>query len=772
MLKGQVPPAARPFVYGARLVAPAKDDGGHRPLGGGFIMRRVAFGFAAKCVAAPWAEKMAPEQLGPTRDGCLRFAATVRACLEAHPDWVLIKLDFRNAFNECDRAAFLSYIAEHMPCLLPALHAAYGEPVYISALGADGAVRFLSRWGSTQGCNFGPHCFQAALQKALRSVAAEFSDCFVGGVHDDIGIAGPPARARAAMDALLAAASGVSLTPSGHKFGLLVSSSTQPAETRELEAAIAAHTPPEALAAGKRCFARCDGLVIAGVPVGSVPFQVSFAQSKLDTHSMAHSQLQCLGDAQSMLLLLRYCLSVRLGYLLRALSPAVMEPVAAASDAMHHVSLAALLDRELSSLHSSVLVQAALPPREGGVGVVSAVRVSSAAFLAAALSSIRFIQASYSHLVPVARLSSSSNERLPFVVDAVRALSLHQQLALLPPTIDLDALVSASPKSTSQHVFAERVHLQVRNELLEGLPECCNAQHRARLVSCGGPHAGAWLGAIPVCRHSTARDPVYRRALHVRLGVPLRELATGLVRCSCGETVDPYGYHYGSGCKKGNRGNAWGARHEVFNDALISALLGLGARGAHAVTQNYLGEAALTGRGRGYVRPDGRLRGYHAVDRHVYWDSAIADPAGRVALRDGSAAVAGLGAAARRRCAVKNAKYATLVSGAGSQFVAAVAERFGSVSGPLQGLYKQVAGEGERDPLRDEGWTFSSSSRITFMAQRVGFALAMGDALMVEALCARDLRGPPPSAARPRGRNVFVGTGYDFDECSASWDVP
>ena len=144
----------------------------------------------------------------------------------------LIKLDFCNAFNECDRAAFLSYIAEHMPCLLPALHAAYGEPVYISALGADGAVRFLSRWGSTQGCSFGPHCFQAALQKALGSVAAEFSDCFVGGVHDDIGIAGPPARARAAMDALLAAASGVSLTPSGHKFGLLVSSSTQPAVAR------------------------------------------------------------------------------------------------------------------------------------------------------------------------------------------------------------------------------------------------------------------------------------------------------------------------------------------------------------------------------------------------------------------------------------------------------------------------------------------------------------------------------------------------------------
>ena len=136
LLKGQVPAAARPFIYGARLVAPAKPDEGHRPLGAGFVMRRVAFGFAARCVRDDVAKVMAPEQLGPVRDGCLRFAATVRSCLEAHPDWVLCKLDFRNAFNECDRAAFLSFVAAEMPCLLP-LCAAYGAPVFISALGPD-----------------------------------------------------------------------------------------------------------------------------------------------------------------------------------------------------------------------------------------------------------------------------------------------------------------------------------------------------------------------------------------------------------------------------------------------------------------------------------------------------------------------------------------------------------------------------------------------------------------------------------------------------------
>ena len=68
--------------------------------------------------------------------------------------------------------------------------------------------------------------------------------------------------------------------------------------------------------------------------------------------------------------------------------------------------------------------------------------------------------------------------------------------------------------------------------------------------------------------------------------------------------------------------------------------------------------------------------------------------------------------AARRRCAAKDTKYRALVESTGSQWVAAVVERFGAVCGPLQGLFKQVAGEGERDPLRDEGWSFSASSRV------------------------------------------------------------
>ena len=228
---------------------------------------------------------MDPVQLGPAKDGCLSLAYAVRACLERNPGWVAFKVDFRNAFNECDRAAFLAFIAKSLPCLLPCLHAAYADPVFLSALCDDGVLRLLSRWGSTQGCNFGPLCFQAAIQPGLKQVAADYPDCFVGGIHDDLCVAGTPDRASAALHALLAAARLVGLTASGHKFGLLVPRDLVGGDVaRALERAVLEYTPPEQVARGRCCRAQSDGLVLAGVPVGTADFQSSHVHGVLDTH--------------------------------------------------------------------------------------------------------------------------------------------------------------------------------------------------------------------------------------------------------------------------------------------------------------------------------------------------------------------------------------------------------------------------------------------------------------------------------------------------------
>ena len=348
-------------------------------------------------------------------------------------------------------------------------------------------------------------------------------------------------------------------------------------------------------------------------------------------------------------------------------------------------------------------------------------------------------------------------------------MSRAKQLSQLPRA-SLDDLLAATPSKTSQHAFAATVHQQAVADLLQQLPADYNPQHRARVRSCGGPYAGAWLGAIPQDRHTKVLPSTFQRCLQLRLGLPLRELASGAVHCGCGVLVDPYGFHYGAGCRQGNRGNAWGARHEVINDAVISVCRCLGQRGAHAVHQNYLGEAAVSGLGPDgqvtFKRPDGRLRSFHSIDRHVYWDTSVSDPTSQTSLRAGSADASGVAASLRHK--QKCAKYTAMVEAAGSQFLAAVIERWGAFGGHLQALVKMVAGDGDLDALGEEGWSFSASSRVTFATQRIGLATAVADAMMVEALVARDvLRAAPPAPAGRRGLG-WVGSGARFAECSES----
>lgn len=120
---------------------------------------------------------------------------------------------------------------------------------------------------------------------------------------------------------------------------------------------------------------------------------------------------------------------------------------------------------------------------------------------------------------------------------------------------------------------------------------------RVRFWCCCGPHAGSWLGAIPTCGWLTAQSTHYLRALQLRFSIPLRELASGTVRCPCDVLLDPWGFHYGV-CERGNRGGAWSWRHDILEAGLIATVRALHVR-ACRITSNHLGEAAVTDPARG-----------------------------------------------------------------------------------------------------------------------------------------------------------------------------
>src|SRR5207237_266507 len=102
-----------------------------------------------------------------------RFTQTA---MEGDADYVLLKVDARNAFNSCSRQQLLDEVRDHYPELLPFFTAWYGAPGSLRFSTGDGAVHELaSEDGVQQGCAAGMFLFCLGLQPHLRTLMARLS---------------------------------------------------------------------------------------------------------------------------------------------------------------------------------------------------------------------------------------------------------------------------------------------------------------------------------------------------------------------------------------------------------------------------------------------------------------------------------------------------------------------------------------------------------------------------------------------------------------------
>ena len=85
----------------------------------------------------------------------------------------------------------------------------------------------------------------------------------------------------------------------------------------------------------------------------------------------------------------------------------------------------------------------------------------------------------------------------------------------------------------------------------------------------------------------------------------------------------------------------------------------------------------------------------------------------------------------------------------GGQFIPTIIERFGAFGDALVGLIKTLTGEAQRDPLIDDDYVFSTSSRTTYVASQLCFTAVIADAYMIDQLMAHDVSGCPLGAAVP-----------------------
>lgn len=175
MLSGKVCKEIVEFFYGATLCALSKKDGGIRPIAVGNSFRRLAAKLGCMSVKDEIANLFNPIESGfGIKGGCEAIIHAVRTFLNFNEENlanILLKIDFKNAFNSIERDDMLNQIKEHTPKLYPFLWQCYASASHLF-FGIDTIPSLI---GCQQGDPCGPLVFCLAIHSIIKSVNTELN---------------------------------------------------------------------------------------------------------------------------------------------------------------------------------------------------------------------------------------------------------------------------------------------------------------------------------------------------------------------------------------------------------------------------------------------------------------------------------------------------------------------------------------------------------------------------------------------------------------------
>jgi hypothetical protein len=540
MLSGELPHC--PNLLASRLIALDKTRGAGaadgslslRPIAIGEVWVRLAGLCALQAGAHPGAS-LAPLQLGVgVKGGAQIMGHALRAGTEA-AGIVTLQVDIRNAFNTVSRTAMLAQIAERQPRLLPFARWAYSQSsqLYADPLSEDLQGQGLvleSQAGVRQGDPCGPLFFALALQPVLEATLAAEADADLLAYADDVTLQGTSdavAQAFAVMQRELA------------RIGLAVNSAKTRAYSVDADAA-------RTLATRLGCQASADGLIVAGTPLGTETFVHAYTAARCtETERCISELLECDLTPQESFLVLHGSLQHREEHLLRVTPWAQLQ---------HHLPaleqrllqaaqlIVGLSDSEVGPQHKQ---QLQLPHRHGGMGLVSfSEPLADAAFVSAAAQCDGAIAGG------PARFQRSSGGCWGLQGHALERLS-EALPELFPPDMErlgLEMRALCHLQAAASRALAARAHAELLEQLAhtplgqlgvgqeDGDP-LDKQRAQARLRSCAGRPASAWLTTLPTTDALRLTRDEFVFNFRMRLGLLQLFVDDGPHTCFCSRQV-------------------------------------------------------------------------------------------------------------------------------------------------------------------------------------------------------------------------------------------
>ena len=532
-------PTLQPLLTTARGVALPK-PGSVRPLG---ILPFLVL-LATRAVMCTEDYKRAiPARMGPgqlsmgVRGGIEAAPAILNATRASNPDYSTVALDIFNAFNEALREHTLS-VRDTNPALDPLLHLLYSRPnkvVYTCLDKSAPPVIVTATRGNTQGSAEGSDTFNTLLfREVVSKVQEEFPNVIYWGICDDTYLSQRATVLIPVIRCFIKHCARIGLTITLRKSKFLFGPSTPEEDKALLRAFSAEHG-----------LAIVDGLVIAGIPVGSP----SFINAHLtEAFSDIHGVIALVSRAANAALLhhrhtvmgiykiLRYCLSApKVNHYLRALPRESLAPFLPTYDrAMFTVTallatLSAPYSDPLTNTGSISMARAQLAPRLGGLGLSSA----CASHPAQRMGHIALVSHIITSIVPGFTPTLHAKGTFPDI-DQLFTPSLLRSVDAIKDYNPLD-FFTAPVYKLARAISAVQSKLTLP-ELLGRLPD---DESRAWLVSNGGT-GGLVLHAAHNLPNSLAGV-----LLRTKLGAPASASTPPAGPCHmCGKPQNGSGTHY------------------------------------------------------------------------------------------------------------------------------------------------------------------------------------------------------------------------------------